>query len=202
MKHTLGHRPTTERGGPEPVQGVVGILVTAPFYGARKPAGQEAWFLRRVSDAFAQAWAVALEATALLHWARQRWRVPLAVTGVSYGAAMAALTSKLYPGPLAVVPFMGCSGPGEPFAHGKSLPSCRRGLPEQCWVVGPYHMKQFRIFRSSFWVAVLEMLQSDPTLSGRAALHSPCADHATAAGEMQANTAALALSSVQMCVCM
>lgn len=112
---------------------MVGILVTAPFYGARKPTGQEAWFLRRVSDAFAQAWAVALEATALLHWARRRWRVPLAVTGVSYGAAMAALTSKLYPGPLAVVPYMGCSGPGEPFAHGTSLSSFRhrlgKGLP-------------------------------------------------------------------------
>eukprot|EP00892_Ulva_mutabilis_P008622 jgi/Ulvmu1/6131/UM027_0109.1 len=99
-------------------QGVVGILVIAPYYGLRKPSAQHGWFLQEVHDAFTQAWAVALEATALLHWARQRWGVPLAVTGVSYGAAMAALTSKLYPGPLAVVPFMGCSGPGEPFAHG------------------------------------------------------------------------------------
>lgn len=107
------------------VQGVVGILVTAPYYGARRPAGQEAWFLQQVSDAFAQAWAVALEATVLLHWARRSWDVPLAITGVSYGAAMAALTSKLYPGPLAVVPFMGCSGPGEPFAHGASAATPR-----------------------------------------------------------------------------
>ena len=104
------------------MQGVVGILVTAPFYGPRRPAGQSGWFLREVRDAFVQAWAVALEATALLHWARLRWSVPLATTGVSYGAAMAALTSKLYPGPLAVVPFMGCSGPGEPFAHGETHP--------------------------------------------------------------------------------
>lgn len=127
---TCGHSPchsrrfrrnTPSRAPPERVQGVVGILVTAPYYGARRPAGQEAWFLQQVSDAFAQAWAVALEAVALLHWARGRWAVPLAVTGVSYGAAMAALTSKLYPGPLAVVPFMGCSGPGEPFAHGASV---------------------------------------------------------------------------------
>lgn len=107
------------------LQGVVGILVIAPYYGPRQPAGQRGWFLQEVRDAFLQAWAVALEATALLHWARQRWRVPLAATGVSYGAAMAALTSKLYPGPLAVVPFMGCSGPGEPFAHGAR----RQGLP-------------------------------------------------------------------------
>ena len=35
----------------------------------------------------------------------------------------------------------------------------------QCWVIGPDHIEQFRIFRSNFGVAVLEMLQSDPTLA-------------------------------------
>ena len=35
---------------------------------------------------------------------------------------------------------------------------------EQCWVIGPDHIEQFRISRSTFWVASLKMLQSDPTL--------------------------------------
>ena len=35
---------------------------------------------------------------------------------------------------------------------------------QQCWVIWPDHIEHFRIFRSNFWVAVLEMLQSDPTL--------------------------------------
>ena len=35
---------------------------------------------------------------------------------------------------------------------------------DQCWVIGPDHIEQFRIFRSNSGVAVLEMLQSGPKL--------------------------------------
>ena len=39
-----------------------------------------------------------------------------------------------------------------------------RSGDEQCWVIGPDHIAQFRISRYIFWVASLKMLQSDPTL--------------------------------------
>lgn len=35
----------------------------------------------------------------------------------------------------------------------------------QCWVIGPEHIEKFRTFRANFGVAVLEIVQSDPTLA-------------------------------------
>lgn len=102
------------------MQGVVGIIVIAPFYGVRKPAGQKKWFLREVDDSFLQAIAVGLEGACLLHWAKKTWGggVPLATAGLSFGGAMAAFAAKMYSGPVAIVPYMGCLGPGEPYIEG------------------------------------------------------------------------------------
>ena len=59
-------------------------------------------------------------------------------------------------------------------ADGRPRPcGCRGGRVRQCWVIGPDHIEQlilkefgiFRIFRPNFGAAVLEMLQSDPTLA-------------------------------------
>ena len=44
------------------------------------------------------------------------------------------------------------------------LPASSSWVCIQCWVIWPDHIEQFRIFRSNFGVAGLEMLQSDPTL--------------------------------------
>lgn len=102
------------------MQGVVCIIPIAPYYGVRKPKAQTKWFLREVSDAFLQAVGVAVEAACLLHWAKKTWGadVPLSTAGLSFGGAMAALAAKMYNGPLAVIPYMGCIGPGEPFSEG------------------------------------------------------------------------------------
>lgn len=100
------------------MQGVVALLPMAPFYGLRQPAAQDKVCLRTVHDTVVQAYAIAAEAASLLHWAHAVWGKPQAVAGVSFGGAMAALTSRLYPGRLAVVPYMGCDGPGEAFAKG------------------------------------------------------------------------------------
>lgn len=98
------------------------IILIAPFYGARKPDGQNKWFLRQVDDSFLQATGIALEAACLLHWAKKTWgaSVPLATAGLSFGGAMAALSAKMYGGPLAIVSYMGCLGPGEPYTEGRS----------------------------------------------------------------------------------
>jgi Alpha/beta hydrolase domain containing 18 len=100
-----------------------------PYYGARKPTAQHRWFLRSVHDSVVQSNAIAVEIACVLHWARISFTGPLgepflAVTGISYGAAMAAHSSRLYPGALAIVPFMATSGPGDPFAN-RALLACR-----------------------------------------------------------------------------
>jgi dienelactone hydrolase len=101
------------------VQGIVGILPTAPFYGVRKPSGQYKWFLRSVYDIEVQAVGIALEAACLLHWAKSYFGpVPLVLTGMSLGGAMAGLASRLYPYEVAVVPYMGCNGPGYSYSYG------------------------------------------------------------------------------------
>jgi hypothetical protein len=115
-----GSRLCHDCNGVYAAQGVVCIILIAPFYGVRKPEGQNKWFLRRVDDSFLQAFGIALEAACLLHWAKETWgaRVPLATAGLSFGGAMAGLTGKMYSGPVAIVPYMGCLGPGEPYAEG------------------------------------------------------------------------------------
>lgn len=92
------------------------------------PPGQSKWFIRDVQGLAVQAPALALEGACLLHWARLEYPgVPLAITGVSYGGAMAALASKMYARDVAVVPFMGCNGPGWTFVHGAFPTCCMRG---------------------------------------------------------------------------
>ena len=93
-------------------------MLIAPLYGTRKAANQHKWFLRDVHSLAIQAPALALEAACLLHWARGQFAGPLAVTGISYGGAMAALASKMYARDVAVVPYMGCNGPGWTFVYG------------------------------------------------------------------------------------
>jgi cephalosporin-C deacetylase-like acetyl esterase len=96
----------------------VGILLIAPFYGKRRPSNQRKWFLRVVHSMASQAVGIALEAACLLHWAREFFSLPVALTGISYGGAMSALASKLYPYDVAIVPYMGCNGPGKTYAYG------------------------------------------------------------------------------------
>jgi cephalosporin-C deacetylase-like acetyl esterase len=101
------------------MQGVVGVLLVAPYYGIRKPKEQYKWFLRTVYDLEAQAVGIAVEAACLLHWVRSNFgSLPLALTGLSFGGAMASLASRLYPYEVAVVPYMGCNGPGCCYAYG------------------------------------------------------------------------------------
>lgn len=123
LPHTADQGKTVRRklyGDDLAKKGVVCIIPIAPYYGVRKPKAQTKWFLREVSDAFLQAVGVAVEAACLLHWAKKTWGadVPLSTAGLSFGGAMAALAAKMYNGPLAVVPYMGCIGPGEPFSEG------------------------------------------------------------------------------------
>lgn len=105
------------------LQGVVCIILIAPFYGVRKPRQQKGWILKQVNQFFMQSIGTAFEAACLLHWARTTWgeAVPLAVAGLSLGGANAALCAKMYSGPVAIVPYLGCHGPAGPFTEGSDF---------------------------------------------------------------------------------
>ena len=113
----------------------MGLLPTAPLYGRRKPPAQDGCNLHTVHDCFVQAHALAFEAACLLHWAHATWGKPLAVTGASYGGTIAALTSHIYSGALAVVPYMGSHGVAEPFSRGVlfSAPCMRNRCCPRLW---------------------------------------------------------------------
>ena len=136
------------------VKGVIGILLEVPFYGCRRPAAQKLCYLRELHHAFAQVYAASYEAACLLHWAKHTWRLPLAATGVSAGGAMAGLAAKFFNGPLAVVPYMGCAGPAEPFTEGGGLFQVAM-LVECCSVhsVAPCSPPQWLVMRA--WLPVL-----------------------------------------------
>jgi hypothetical protein len=74
-----------------------------------------------------QGGAAAWEATCLLHWARAMFCVPLAVAGMSYGGAVVALVSCMFPHDLAVISFMGCVTPGPPFEYSTPPQNLRPG---------------------------------------------------------------------------
>lgn len=102
--------------------GILGILVIAPFYGARQPPGQDQWFVRSVQKLLLQAQAITLEANCLLQWARERFGCAVGITGISFGGAMSCLAALMHRGDLAVISYMGCPSPGQPFANGAPCP--------------------------------------------------------------------------------
>mmetsp|Transcript_22571 Transcript_22571/g.41990 ORF Transcript_22571/g.41990 Transcript_22571/m.41990 type:complete len:366 (-) Transcript_22571:797-1894(-) len=72
------------------------IILTAPFYGWRKPAAQKAFFIDRVTDILLQSEAVIEEGMLLTRWILQKDPSALVGhTGFSYGAAMASCTSAI-----------------------------------------------------------------------------------------------------------
>lgn len=94
------------------------VIVTAPFYGARKPSGQNMWFIERVDDFLFQSQAIMLEGAALVkYFVEQSPATRVCVTGFSWGAAMSACTTSiaLLTGcdgeRLACVPYVGSATP-------------------------------------------------------------------------------------------
>lgn len=100
--------------------GAANLVIMAPFYSARRRAGQRGYYLHTVADLFAQAFAISLEAAVLLRWAAQRWpRAKLLITGFSFGGAMcgtgacmaAALLSPADRARFGAVPCIGSTSP-------------------------------------------------------------------------------------------
>jgi hypothetical protein len=97
------------------------LILMAPYYASRKPAGQRGHFSRTVGAYQAQSAAISMEAAALLAWAHAfAPRARLCATGFSWGAAMAsgasmlaslALPSGVAARQLCVAPYVGSASP-------------------------------------------------------------------------------------------
>src|SRR5690606_16960468 len=85
-------------------RGIGTLILEGPFYGLRRPPGQEGTRLRTVADLFALGAGTVAEGLALL----QALDGPVAVAGISRGGQMAALVAALHPRPVAVV---ACAAP-------------------------------------------------------------------------------------------
>ena len=83
---------------------VASIIVENPFYGSRKPKGQNKSGLRHVSDLFVMGAALTFEVMALFDWCERQGYGPLAVTGISMGGHMASIAATVWNKPIAIVP--------------------------------------------------------------------------------------------------
>jgi hypothetical protein len=94
------------------------IIITAPFYAARKPSQQELFLINTVSDLLLQSMAITQEAACLIcYYLQQSSRTKVCVTGFSWGGAMASTSTAaaLLGGAdgrrIACVPYVGSASP-------------------------------------------------------------------------------------------
>jgi hypothetical protein len=85
-------------------QGVGAMLLENPYYGSRRPPGQQGEALRTVADLLLMFRATAVEAVALLGWLLARGHPKVGISGYSMGGSMAAYSATHFPLPLAVIP--------------------------------------------------------------------------------------------------
>jgi dienelactone hydrolase len=104
-------RPLLQRG--------IGTLsLENPFYGARRPAGQQRTAVRTVSGLGVMARTALEEARGLLQWLRRQGFVP-GVAGVSMGGQIAAMAAATVPFPVAVAPCIPSRTPAPVFLDGE-----------------------------------------------------------------------------------
>lgn len=85
-------------------QGMGALLLENPFYGSRRPPGQQGEAVRTVAEMLLMFRATAVEAVALLGWLLARGHPKVGISGYSMGGSMAAYSAALFPLPAAVIP--------------------------------------------------------------------------------------------------
>lgn len=101
--------------------GIASLIMMAPFYGTRAPAGQTKHFIANVADYMRQSLAIILEGAALLRWAARGFEVRagepryedlrLGVAGLSWGGAMASCAAVVSRLPVACMTGLGSDSP-------------------------------------------------------------------------------------------
>jgi dienelactone hydrolase len=99
-------------------QGIAALFLEQPYYGSRRPQGQEGVRLRTVSDLVLMGAGAAREGRALLGWLRSRGFSRVGVSGFSMGGQMAAAAAASLPFPVAAAPLLPSDSPAFVFTEG------------------------------------------------------------------------------------
>ncbi|WP_438002883.1 alpha/beta hydrolase family protein [Sorangium sp. So ce321] len=81
--------------------GIGALLLESPFYGLRRPPGQQGTALRTFAELMLMSMGMMQEGLALLAWLAANGHTQLGITGFSMGATVAALVAARWPRPLA-----------------------------------------------------------------------------------------------------
>jgi hypothetical protein len=99
-------------------RGLAALLLENPYYGSRRPIGQQGAAVRTVSDLALMATAAVREGRALVSWLRTRGYPRVGVAGFSMGGQMAAMIAASSPFPLAVAALAPSVTPASVFVVG------------------------------------------------------------------------------------
>jgi pimeloyl-ACP methyl ester carboxylesterase len=84
-------------------EGIGSLILENPYYGRRRPAGQQNKMLNRFSDLMAMGGATVAEGLSLLGWLRREGHTRLGVCGISMGGSMAAQVAVHAEKPVAMI---------------------------------------------------------------------------------------------------
>ncbi len=98
--------------------GIGSVILENPYYGSRRPAGQQGKMLRHVSDLWKMGAAAVAEGTAIIRLLRREGYRRLGVAGISMGGSMAAQTAAILEEPLAVICFITAHSASAVFTEG------------------------------------------------------------------------------------
>jgi len=92
--------------------GLASLLMTVPYYGVRRAHGQTSAKVLTVADYQLQNLGVVIEGVGLLRWLRDAYPgMPLGVTVISWGGAMASCIAVYCRVPVACIPYLGSTSP-------------------------------------------------------------------------------------------
>eukprot|EP00873_Tetraselmis_striata_P013338 jgi/Tetstr1/433602/TSEL_022867.t1 len=99
-------------------QNIATIALESPYYGARRPPGQQGSRLHYVADLLALGRTTIMEGLSLLHWARRQGYGKLGVTGLSMGGVHASMIGGLSPYEVSVTPHLAPRSAAVAFCEG------------------------------------------------------------------------------------
>ncbi|KAK9840251.1 hypothetical protein WJX74_006137 [Apatococcus lobatus] len=114
--HTFHRR--IRLGYPLLPQGIATMALESPFYGKRRPQGQQGAKLGRVSDLLTLGRATIEESLCLLNWAQHHGFPKLGMSGFSMGGVHASMVAGLFPGPVACIPLLAPRSAAVAFCQG------------------------------------------------------------------------------------
>lgn len=105
-------------------KGIASLILENPYYGYRRPPGQEKYKLKQVADLGLMVIAAVQEGRALVSWLKQNQYKKIGLTGISMGGYAAALVASQVRQPLAVVSCLPAHSAETVFLEGAMRKAC------------------------------------------------------------------------------